>query len=204
MSRAIRKLMLSFALCLAIWLGGLFWFIAQMPQEISSDTQETDAIVALTGGSNRLEYALKLLTQAKGKKLFISGVHDTTTAQNMLSRAQSDVRDKIASLPQDAIVLGHEAENTIGNAEETARWLEKEGYNSIRLVTANYHMPRSLEEFRHTLPGIIIVPEPVFPDYFNHSRWWMNAETRNLILLEYHKFLASKLRHWFVSATHQA
>ena len=203
MSRALNRLTLSFLICVVLWLAGLLWFITQIPNQPNSDYRKTDAIVALTGGSNRLEYALELLTKGKGTKLFISGVHDKTTTESMLSHAQSNIRAKINALPAESVVLGHEAENTIGNAEETKRWLAKEGYHSIRLVTANYHMPRSLEEFRHTLPDILIVPEPVFPDYFTLAGWWNHADARTLVLLEYHKFMASKLRHWFVSATHQ-
>src|SRR3546814_4570320 len=60
--------------------------------------------------------------------------------------------------------LGFEAADTAGNALETAGWLNAHGYKSIRLVTANYHMPRSLVEFSRRLPGITIVPPPVLPD----------------------------------------
>jgi len=201
-SRALRRIILCFQLCLCLWLSGLFWFIAKIPDQPSSDDTETDAIVALTGGSSRLEYGLKLLTEGKGSKLFISGVHDKTTAESMLRHAPPDIRLKLASFSPESIVLGHEAENTIGNAEETARWLHKEGFHSIRLVTSNYHMPRSLEEFKATIPDITIIPEPVFPEDFTLSNWWQHAESRTLMLLEYHKFMASKLRHWFVSATH--
>jgi uncharacterized SAM-binding protein YcdF (DUF218 family) len=200
-SRALNRLICSFLLCVVLWLCGLLWFILQIPAQPGRENTPTDAIVALTGGSNRLEYGLALLIEGKGKKLFISGVHDKTTTESMLSHAHSDVRSKAMQLPADAVVLGHEAENTIGNAEETQRWLNKQGYTSIRLVTANYHMPRSLEEFRNTLVGITIVPEPVFPDDFTLNQWWLHTEARKLILLEYHKLMASKLRHWLVTVT---
>lgn len=201
MSQALRRFIFCFLLCACLWLGGLFWFIAQIPEQLSADDTPTDAIVALTGGSNRLEYALQLLTQGKGRKLFISGVHDTTSADSLLRHAPAGIRAQLATLPDGSIILGHEAENTIGNAEETSRWLAKEGYRSIRLVTANYHMPRSLEEFTQTLPGVTIVPEPVVPDDFQLNSWWLHNESRTLVLLEYHKFLASKLRHWLLSVT---
>ena len=195
---------MCFCLCLSAWLAGLFWFIDQISTYPTTDTTPTDAIVALTGGSNRLEYGLQLLAEGKGKKLFISGVHDTTTVEGMLRHAPAEIRAQFASLPEGAIILGHEAENTIGNAEETARWLAKEHYRSIRLVTANYHMPRSMEEFSHTLPDILIIPEPVQPDDFTLNNWWEHGESRTLILLEYHKLMASKFRHWLVAFAHKA
>jgi len=201
-SIALRKIVLCFFLCACIWLTGLLWFVAQIPEHPSTDQTHTDAIVALTGGSNRLEYGLKLLSEGKGSKLFISGVHDKTTLETMLHHAPAEVREKMATLPANSVILGHEAENTIGNAEETSRWLTKEKIHSIRLVTSYYHMPRSLEEFKTAMPTLLIVPEPVFPDNFNLSGWWMHGESRMLVLLEFHKYMASKLRHWFLSVRH--
>ena len=58
------------------------------------------------------------------------------------------------------------ATSTMGNAIETADWIKKSGFNSIILVTANYHMPRSLMLFRHIMPEIRIIPHPVFPIQF--------------------------------------
>ena len=43
-------------------------------------------------------------------------------------------------------MLGREADNTHGNARETAGWMRGEGYRSLRLVTSWYHMRRSLLE----------------------------------------------------------
>lgn len=207
MSATLQKIIFCFLLFVCLWLGGLLWFIEEIPvaQSHENDTVETDAIVVLTGGSNRLDYGLMLLAQDKGDKLFISGVHDKSTPEALLRHVTSpELRAKLAEGGSGTIVLGHEAENTIGNAEETSRWLKNENYHSIRLVTANYHMPRSLVEFRYAIPDLLIVPEPVFPDDFKLSTWWMDTESRRLVLSEYHKFLACKLRHWIVSATREA
>jgi len=188
-----------------LWLGGLLWFIVQIPVQPSANESTTDAIVVLTGGSNRLEYGLQLLVRVKAKKLFISGVHDKSTSEAILGHTTApEIRMKLMTLGSESIVLGHEAENTIGNADETARWLKQEGYHSIRLVTSNYHMPRSLSEFTTIMPDITIIPHPVFPDDFKLPGWWNHTESRHLILSEYHKLLASKLRHWIVIVTRES
>ncbi len=199
---SIQRFIFCFLLCVCIWLCGLIWFVSQIPTAPTADKTTTDAIIALTGGGSRVEYSLRLMAEGRGKKLFISGVHDNTLPEIMQRRATGELRARLEALPQGTIVLGHEAENTIGNAEESARWVKKENVHSIRLVTANYHMPRSLEEFHRQLPDTIIIPDPVFPDDFKLSNWWEHNESRLLILLEYHKLVASKLRHWFVSVTH--
>jgi len=191
-------------LCLSLWLTGLIWFIGQIPTQLSVDFTKTDAIVVLTGGKNRLEYGLELLSEDMGKKLFVTGVHENITVENLLLRSSStEAHDKLLPIAKTAIILGHEAENTIGNAEETRRWLKAEHYTSIHLVTSNYHMPRSLEEFQKTIPGITIIPTPVIPEDFSLNDWWDSPENRNLLLSEYHKYLASIARHYFLSLLHR-
>ena len=46
---------------------------------------------------------------------------------------------------------------------------ESEGFHSLRLVTASYHMPRSMLEFARAMPDIAIVPNPVFPEFMRES-----------------------------------
>ena len=52
----------------------------------------------------------------------------------------------------------------MGNAEETAAWMAEGDRTSLRLVTAAYHMPRSLALFRRLMPDTKILPHPVFPE----------------------------------------
>jgi uncharacterized SAM-binding protein YcdF (DUF218 family) len=194
----LRRIVLCFLLCFAAWAAGLVWFIGQLPIEPSQDSRKADAVVVLTGGSARLDYGLQLLAEGKGDRLFISGVSERFTTDDILRHVSTALRQR---LPAQAIFLGHTAENTIGNAEETARWLQKNHCKTIRLVTANYHMPRSIREFEDAAPGITIIPAPVFPDDFAASQWWKHTDSRHLLLSEYHKYIASRLRHWVVSAT---
>ena len=51
--------------------------------------------------------------------------------------------------------IDHAALDTIGNAEESAKWVNSHGYGRVIVVTNNYHMPRSLVEFEALLarPG---------------------------------------------------
>ena len=195
-TRLLRRIIFSFIFFLSIWLGGLVWFLWQIPALPSMIYPEADAIVVLTGGTGRLEHGLELLADKRGKALFISGVGKKSTLADLMHYAQPRIRKDVENMP---IVLGHEAENTIGNARETAGWLRKEGYKTIYLVTSNYHMPRSLVEMREVAPDMNFIPAPVFPDDVTLSNWWKEPASRKLVLLEYHKYLASKFRHWLVS-----
>jgi len=179
------------------------WFAMQVPVTPASESEKADAIVVLTGGKNRLEYGLELLAAGRSEKLFISGVHEAITEQQLVKLVPKDLHKKVTQLDEGAITLGREAWNTIGNAEETKRWLENQKITSILLVTSNYHMPRSYYEFRHLVKGVKIIPATVPINDYKPTLWWMDARYRTLIFLEYHKYLASMARNTLIPIMRQ-
>ena len=66
-----------------------------------------------------------------------------------------------------------------------------QGFRSLRLVTAWYHMPRSLLEFGRAMPDIEIVAHPVFPEQVKSEHWWAWRGTAMLLISEYAKYLAA-------------
>jgi uncharacterized SAM-binding protein YcdF (DUF218 family) len=175
----------------AFWLAGLIAFAAAIPDKVEDETTHTDAIVVLTGGSGRLETGLALLHQGLGNKLFVSGVYRGVDVNELLRLARQS-----PDSTECCIVIGHSADNTIGNAAETASFMKQEGYHSLRLVTGNYHMQRSLAEFHAALPDCQIIPHPVFPDAVKRENWWLWPGTAHLIVGEYSKFLVGQVRQW--------
>jgi uncharacterized SAM-binding protein YcdF (DUF218 family) len=170
------------------WLGGLVWFAQAIPRSVADSERETDAIVVLTGGSLRIQSGLALLAAGKAGKLFISGVYQGVDVSELL-RVSRQSPARVAC----CIMLGHTADNTLGNALETAEWMREEGFRSLRLVTASYHMPRSLLEFSRAMPDVVIVANPVFPEGVK-TRWWAWPGTLNLIVSEYDKYLLALVR----------
>ncbi len=169
----------------ATWLGGLVWYANDIPRAIDDTTTMTDAVVVLTGGSGRVDVGLALLAERRASKLFVSGVaRDVDLDQLLKVSMRQDARNL-----RDRIALGHEAGDTPGNARETADWMAKEGFASLRLVTASYHMRRSLREFRRALPDAVIIPHPVFPTGFRLAEWWRWPGTLSLLASEYSKYL---------------
>ena len=90
--------------------------------------------------------------------------------------------------------LGHDADNTVGNARETAQWVRQQGFSSLRLVTAWYHMPRGLLELERAMPEIEIIAHPVFPDEVKQEHWWESRGSVLLLAGEYGKYLGALLR----------
>lgn len=189
--RAANRLLALLSIVGAAWLGGLIWFAESIPRDRDSaiPTRATDAVVVLTGGQARLKAGLAELEAGRARKLFVSGVNPRVELTELLRTT-----GQTSSAGECCIVLGYAADNTLGNAAETRQWMEREGYGSLRLVTANYHMRRSLLEFRRAMPAIDIVPHPVFPDAFMRDSWWTWRGTLNLVVSEYHKYLAVLLR----------
>ncbi len=172
------------------WGVGLILFAEDIPAGVADTTTPTDAIVVLTGGSQRVSTGLELLSENKAKKLFISGVHEGVEISRLLEMAGTSETPL-----HRRVETGYGAQDTAGNATETEEWMRKNGFRSLRLVTASYHMPRSLFEFRHAMPDTTIVPHPVFPDHVKQDRWWLWPGTAWLIVGEYNKFLVAWIKH---------
>ncbi len=196
LGRALTLVLLPLVLAAGAWIGGLLWFIADIPRSTPSpDTyaalERTDAVVVLTGGSGRLKTGLDLLNAGVAHKLFVSGVYEGLEVQELLRMARQAPGEV-----ECCIVLGYSADNTIGNAYETAGWMEEQGYHSLRLVTGNYHMRRSLLELHNAMPHARIVPHPVIPENVRLDDWWMRRGTANLLVNEYVKYLLATVRYW--------
>ncbi|HZH26752.1 MAG TPA: YdcF family protein [Azospirillaceae bacterium] len=177
------------ALVLVALAAGFLAFIYSLPREPLEAGERTDAIVVLTGGSERLSAGVELLAAGLAGVLYISGVHPD------VDRARIQKVTGLAPGRFDCCIeLGYAAASTAGNALETAQWIRSRQVRSVRLVTAHYHMPRSLLEFRAALPDVRIVPHPVAPPRVRLDAWWRHPGTATLLAAEYLKFIAAGLR----------
>lgn len=171
-----------------IWIIGLIKFDGVIPGEVEDLETRTQAIVVLTGGSGRLDMGLDLLTKDPKSQLFVSGVYKGNEVRHLLKLSHQ--RPLALS---SRIEIGN-AIDTRENAAETAAWIETRHVRSLRLVTAAYHMPRSLLEFRHKIPHVKIVAHPVFPEHVKQDQWWLYPGTAALVIGEYNKFLLAWTR----------
>ena len=182
------KFLTFIAILALIWLIGLFAFAERVrgytPAE---EPARADAIVALTGPSaERVNAAIRLLEQDKGDRVLISGVNREVRRQEL--RALTPGSTKLFNCCVD---LGFEAEDTIGNAQEIAAWAGAKNYDSLIVVTSDYHMPRALTEIRAAAPGVELTPYAVSTPSLDDSRWWRAAVTARRMTLEYMKYLAA-------------
>ena len=194
--RTLASLLMMIVGVVGAWLIGLILFAATVPNHVVDAESHTDAIIVLTGGSERMATGVTLLVSGRAERLFVSGVYQGADKAGILRAAHAS--RAIPPELESAIFLGYYADDTIGNAAETAAWVASQDIHSLRLVTAAYHMRRSLLEFRHAMPGIQIIPHPVFPDSVRSRDWWRWPGTAALLATEYSKYLAAVVRSWLV------
>lgn len=163
----IRRIL---SLLLILWALGFAWFAIDLPQAAGSEN--TDAIVVLTGGPGRIERGIDVLEAGHARRMLVSGVDRRVTLEDIKSTFHAPAK----TLSQ--IDLGRSAVDTRSNAIETKRWIVDNHYKSIRLVTTDWHMRRARFELRQVLSGVTVVPDAVKsePDLMG-------------LLREYHKYL---------------
>jgi uncharacterized SAM-binding protein YcdF (DUF218 family) len=161
-----------------IWILGFMLYYSKIDAGKGEAVTDADAILVWTGGAGRIRAAVNLLKEGRAQRLLVSGVHPDV--------AESDIRamtDTATKLSECCIDLDHTARNSLGNARESAAWARSHDFKDLILVTADYHMPRSLVLMRRAMPEATIKPSRV------HSE----ASLKYLVV-EYNKYLITLLR----------
>jgi uncharacterized SAM-binding protein YcdF (DUF218 family) len=167
--------------------AGFAWFVWQVPAEEVALPRSADGIVALTGGASRISDAIEILAAGYGQRLLISGANPATNSHE-ISRLNPEFEKWVR-----CCVDFDRSVNTWGNAVEIKRWARQRGFNSLIIVTSNYHMPRALAEIAHQLPEITLLPFPVVSARLREP-WWASSATARLMFSEYVKLLFARLR----------
>jgi uncharacterized SAM-binding protein YcdF (DUF218 family) len=187
--RKIHFSLIAFLLSAIGLFIGFVWFVQHLPTEDAAFHQDADGIVVLTGRASRISDAIDLLAGRHGKRLLITGVYPTTTA-NAIARLVPENQHWVTC----CVDLDHSAVNTSGNAVQTRIWAKKNDIKSLIVVTSNYHMPRALTELAHQLPDVVLIPYPIIPDRVRIDTWWTSATTTKLLFAEYLKYLRAVVR----------
>ena len=181
--------MAAVAAGLVLFVCGFFWFAVQIPTEEVQLDGKADGIVVLTGAATRIPDAIELLAADRGKRLLITGVNHTTS-----SREIGRITPLYGKYFACCIDLDRSALNTFGNALQTRRWAREHNFNSLIIVTSNWHMPRAMTELEHQLPDVKLIPYPVISGKFKSDPWWSNGSTARLLMGEYFKYLFALTR----------
>jgi uncharacterized SAM-binding protein YcdF (DUF218 family) len=185
--RALRFAVIACLVLLALYAAGFAVFAIHVAgMKTPEDPAAADAIIVLTGGHFRLSPAVELLRARKGRRLLISGVHPDADVSALRAVTGAE-----PALFECCIDIDHLAQDTAGNAAESAKWLERHGFSSAIVVTNNYHVPRSLLEMRYHVRGAALSPYPVVNSRIDGLRWLAEPEVFRVLFTEYCKFTAA-------------
>ncbi len=188
-SRCWSCLVIFLVIVFGLQLGSFVRYVGLVTRPAVPLTHQSDGIVILTGGQNRLESAIYLLNKADGRRLLITGVNASLSDQNL-----KKIMPIRASLFQCCVDIDKSALNTIGNALATKDWVRARNIRSLIVVTGAFHMPRALKELRHALGDIELTAYPVnVPQGHN---WWRDHSRLRDLLREYMKLMAVSLRDY--------
>lgn len=169
----IRRIL---SLILLFWTLGFAVFVIGLPGPAAS--QQSDAIIVLTGGENRIERGIELLQAGQAERMLVSGVNRTVRPIELAEETGAP-----EALFDCCIDLGQEAVDTRSNGAEAAQWIRENQFTSIRLVTTDWHMPRARFEVMRELDGHVEVLSDAVPSDPSFMQ----------LFLEYNKYLLRRI-----------
>lgn len=157
-----------------LWAFGFAGFLLSVQNQTQTDAR-ADGIVVFTGGPGRIDEGFAVLSSGRGARLLISGVNQNLDNETIL-QAIGQGQD----LLECCVDPGRDATDTRSNALEAVAWAREKDFSSIILITADFHLPRSLNAFSEFAPDLKIISHPV------------KAEVSPLtVMMEYNKYLLS-------------
>ena len=175
---------------LLVFVGGFIRFAEMVSSLHPPENPKADAIVVLTGGSQRLVQAVDLLQAGAAGRLLVSGVHPTTSSTQIRKMTRGS-----EALFTCCVDIGHKALDTIGNAYEAVSWIKSHNYKRVLIVTNNYHMPRSLYELRLLDPNTEFIAYPVVNSDLKDRNWLSNTQALRMMFGEYLKLSYAVVRN---------
>jgi uncharacterized SAM-binding protein YcdF (DUF218 family) len=145
---------------------GFVLFTLLLPAPLEGST--TDAVVVPTGGPGRIDRGLELLRRKQAKRMLVTGVGAGVRPGDLAREAGVG-----PNLFACCVDLGRDAVDTRSNAGETAAWLRRNRFTTVRLVTSDWHLRRAGMELRAAVdPRTVVLGDgvatvPSFGTLFN-------------------------------------
>ena len=176
---------------LFLLLAGFIWWTLLLfntfPKKLylnnPSETSEETGIVVLTGGKNRIEKGVDLLSKGYGNKLLISGVFMPSEIE-----AKFSLEKEKSELFRCCVFFDERSKNTLENAVEVDKWInQNKDIKSIILVSSYYHLPRCIMIFEKKITSKVkIYPKPAVQNVNFRNQFFFHLR---LIISEYFKVI---------------
>ena len=165
-------------------------FVLTLPQPGKGLPDATDGLVVPTGGQARIQEGLFLLHNNTAQRMLITGVGKTVSKQVLAGQLNLSA-EQLATF-RCCVDIEKTAMDTKGNAIAASYWADANQFSTIRLVTANYHLPRAHLEFKRLLPDRKIKGWPVIPPDLQLGSWYLHWPAIRLLTKEYTKYLLAR------------
>ena len=139
-----------------------------------------DAAIVLTGDKYRINKGLELINKNIVDNLLISGVNKNIN-KNLIQRKFTNSK----TIFDCCIEIENISRNTFENARESYLWMKNKNFNSLIIISSNYHLPRAKLEFSR-----FIKKEDIL--FISSDAFLENSEFKKLFF-EYIKFIRTNL-----------
>lgn len=165
---------------------------------VSQPLKPADAVVVLSGGEGRVDYATRLFQEIGAKWFIITETGDWVPGYPESVSEFDGVRAKRLGVPESSIhITPRESSTTAGEASAVREFVLDEGIKSIVVVTDPFHTRRAQLLFWKTLrgTGVRIRMRAVEGHPYHLLTWWLHHSWRRITLQEYAK-IAYTIYEW--------
>ena len=177
----------------------LFLFQLKVPQKLigqylspSDNLTKADAIVVVSGDTDRIKQAIDLYKKGYAPRLILSGAQKDGPTSNALAM---HLEASASGIPDEAIILEEKATNTFENALFVKEIVLSRGFKSLILVTSPYHQRRVYETFKVLFKDteVTLQNSPSSYSSWKADSWWERDTTTTLTEKEMGKILWAKI-----------
>ncbi len=159
------------------------------------DAAKIDVVLCLAGGKGRIPAAVELWQKLKSIRasgqapvLFLSGVGLHANEETLIE--QGIAKEVVRSMRKEEVVFENVSTNTFENAEIFTSFQRQKQWKNVVLVTAGYHMRRSLDILRKTIgTDVNIYSYTVGAENFDRNGWHRDPYAVRVTMIEYIKWL---------------
>jgi len=164
----------------------IFLFQQKIPHKLigqylspSDNLTKADAIVVVSGDTDRIQHAIDLYKQGYAPKLILSGAAKEGFTSNALAM---QIEASQSGIPSEDVILEEKAYNTYENATYTKEIVLSQGIKNIILVSSPYHQRRVYETFKNVFKGseVKLQNNPSTYSSWRSDSWWKSDKNLHL------------------------
>jgi uncharacterized SAM-binding protein YcdF (DUF218 family) len=188
---ALAVLIMALVLTSGQWLSAYGRFLVVDEKPLPGD------VIVVLGGETvpRVAKAVALYKEGYGNKIIMSGGGRLTSRLAEADLMLMEARD--LGVDPAAVLLERESESTYENAVYVKQLMLENQFDSMLLVTSNYHTRRAGQIFKKVFAGTgvkiltVSAPDPKF----SPGSWWKSAEGQQKALTELANMVVYRIKY---------